>query len=215
MAKINLSKYGFTRKRAADKVKDDLSYTAYGCGKLVVFMAVTDEKLYISVSPNTELLPSDINAIESVYATRKYKTGILIEEVTDEMLNQFYNECTAFEEDLKTREAAIAAGEWISYTKALDAFITLRDKYAKELAALDGRINPTALAGLSKEKIDTVLRARQVIFQGATEQLTTRRARELIADPDCVTLYEALLERVARRSPHFVLATEILDRTNQ
>ena len=150
-----------------------------------------------------------------MYATRKYQTGILIEDATDEVLNQFYNECTAFEEDLKTRETAIAAGEWISYAKALEAFIALRDKYAEELAVLDGRINPTALAGLTKEKIDTILRARQVIFQGATEQLANRQAKELISDPDCVALYEALLERVARRSPHFVLATEILDRTNQ
>lgn len=215
MAKINLSKYGFTRKRAADKVMNDLSYAAYGCGKLVVFVAAADEKLFITVSPNTELLPSDINAIESVYATRKYQTGLSVEDATDEALTQFYNECVAFEEDLKERETAIATGDWISYTKALEAFIALRNKYADELTVLSERITPKALAKLTKADIDVIMSARQTIQSFATEQLANRQARELISESECVHLYEALLERIARRSPHFVLATEILDRTNQ
>ena len=214
MTKINLAKYGFTRKRAADKTADDLSYTAYGCGKLIVFSATRDDKVYFVVEPNSELLPSDINAISSVYAVRKYQTGILAEDVTEELLTQFYNECTAFDADLKNREEAIAAGEWISYAKALEAFIALRAKYADELAVLNERINPTSLIGLTKEKIDTIMRARQVIYNFATEQLANRQAKELISDPDCVHLYASLLERTTSRSPHFVIATEILDRRN-
>lgn len=214
MIKINLAKYGFTRKRAADKTTDDLSYTAYGCGKLIVFSATKDDKVYFVVEPNSELLPSDINAISSVYAVRKYQTGILAEDVTEELLTQFYNECTAFDTDLKKREEAIAAGEWISYAKALEAFIALRAKYADELAVLNERINPTTLVRLTKEKIDTIMRARQVIYSFATEQLANRQAKELISDPDCVHLYANLLERTTSHSPHFIIASEILDSRN-
>lgn len=108
MKRINMTKYGFVRCPEHDFVDDGNRFTCYYAGELRVSKLVADGQAYISGSSqvNNQLSYQEYSRLPH-YSALDTLNGIPVTRLTDEMLEQLYNDCLAYVEEWKAFAAAV------------------------------------------------------------------------------------------------------------
>jgi hypothetical protein len=111
MTRINLVKYGFIRFPEEDFSDDGNRFTCYRFsddgGRNHVSKLVSDGQAYLSCHVEGNL-PYDVYSTLSNYRTATWSfNGISVASLTDEMLQDFFRACVAYEKEYRAAEASI------------------------------------------------------------------------------------------------------------
>ena len=109
MKRIMMNKYGFVRWPEADFTDDGNRFTCYKVGKQVrVSKLVADGQVYLSISSDcgNRTLPFEIYSKLAHYNDANWKwNGVLVSNLTDQDLEDFYNACVLYEQEYEAAEA--------------------------------------------------------------------------------------------------------------
>jgi hypothetical protein len=107
MKKIMMTKYGFVRTPAEDFSDDGNRFQAYKVGRVRVTKCTSDGEAYIDGDIRDGKLPYDVYSKLPHYPHLGKLNGISIAALTDEDLQELYEDCQSYEAEYTAAEASI------------------------------------------------------------------------------------------------------------
>ena len=107
MKKIMMAKYGFVRCPEEDFSDDGNRFQTYKVGRVRVTKLVSDGEAYIDGDINDGKLPYEVYSKLPHYALCGKLNGISLAALTDEDLQELYEDCVAYEQEYTDAENSI------------------------------------------------------------------------------------------------------------
>lgn len=107
MTRINLVKYGFVRDATSDFSDDGSRFQVYRVGRVVVTKCVSDGQAYIDGDINDGKLPYEVYSKLSHYVLCGKLNGVPTAAITEDDLQELYENCLAYEQEYTNAENSI------------------------------------------------------------------------------------------------------------
>ena len=154
MERINLTKYGFIRNKAADFSDDGNKFTCYNVGKVRVSKLVDRGDVYIAADMDDCRLHYEEYSTLPHYKSLDKLNGVPTSKLTEQDLIDLYNACIEYEKEYeeKVKEAQALNP---SYEHILDCLTKINEVRQKEVADIESKVSLDNLCKLSEYNLKT------------------------------------------------------------
>lgn len=147
MTRINLVKYGFVRDAANDFSDDGNRFQAYKVGRVRITKLVSDGEAYIDGDIVDGKLPYEVYSKLPHYPMLGKLNGVPTAAITEDDLQELYEDCQAYEAEYTTAENSI---KYPTIDEIQDKAVKITAKRMLEIADIESLLSKHTLEAAAK-----------------------------------------------------------------